>query len=528
MANDTQPFAGQNRAPTKYKVSYPTPRTADEVLMTALESNIADYASQLYGTPPPENTNPDKLLCQQIPVDWNLVQRLYASDLSNEQVYNFSQGFSGDSASHPIFIRDFIVRRSNYARASNGATLAGLYLATVTAAGSDYTQDTVSASLAGGTGSGGAVTPIVSNGAVVQLVITAIGTYTAAPNITINTTGPGTGATGTVAIQPATAVLVKEEELRLGPENYRDSLWVLVRRTYETLPGPWLPFTRYDDNLGPIQGQRRAVVNTGQVSTLTSTLKTTYEARDGSSYVSWEIQEAFGAGVSGFSAYPIIIGESLTADVRGRIVGTSSTIVASGTDPESGSLIISSVVKGRNNQIADRTTVSIASLPPDEVTAYWDWVSLPLCVLDITHTIYCNESSFATLVTNYDTEAGSSVLRKHRRTTSYVTSPPDTTPNLSGAAFETADLRYQGKVISFSLSNVLNDAVSHNAEYAFSTGGSSCAWTEAYDFSATSPSATTFLAGAWYTKSLRVEPFGQSMWKLTKEEYYSASGNPAI
>lgn len=305
--------------------------------------------------------------------------------------------------------------------------------------------------------------------------------------------------------------------------NEQRALWI-----YEKLPGPWLPFTRYDDQLGPIQGQRRAVVNTGQVSTLTSTIKTTYEARDGSSYVSWEIQEAFGAGVSGFSAYPIIIGESLTVDVRGRIVGTSSTIVASGTDPEIGSLIISSVVKGRNNQIADRTTVSIASLPPDEVTAYWDWVSLPLCVLSITHTIYCNEGSFATLVTNYDTQAGSSVLRKHRRTTSYVTTAPDTTPNLSGAAFETADLRYQGKVISFALSNVLNDAVSHSAEYAFSTGGSACAWTEAYNFSATSPSATTFLAGAWYTKSLRVEPFGQSMWKLTKEEYYSASGNPAI
>lgn len=298
--------------------------------------------------------------------------------------------------------------------------------------------------------------------------------------------------------------------------------------TWELLPGPWIPFTRYDDNLGPIQGQRRAVVNTGQLASLTATLKTTYEGRDGSAIVSWEIQEAFGAGVPGFTAYPDLDSAELASAVRGRIVLTDETIVAEGTSPDTGSLVLSSTVKARNAVISDKTTVSLSSLPPDEVTAYWDWVSLPLCVLDITHTPYCNDSQFFSIVTNYDTAAGSSVLRKHRRTTGYLSTAPDTTPNLSGAAFETADLRYAGKAFSFALSNVLNDALSYDEDFRQWSDDEACFWSEIYDFAATSPTATAFLAGAWYTKSYRVEEFGQSMWKFTKDEYYSASGNPSI
>lgn len=525
---DQQPLSGQNITPNEWTRAYPTPNKVDVVLSTAIEANATDYLALLYGTPPPENTDPDKLLCQQAPVDWALVKRLYASDLSGEQVYNYNQTFSGDAAAYPIFVRDFIVRRSNYARTANGSTLAGLYLAKVTAAGSGYTQETVSATVSGGTGSGGTVTPIVSNGAIVHLAITAVGTYTAAPNVTITTTGPGSGATGTLSIQPSTAILVKEEEIRLGADNYRDSLWVLVRRIYETLPGPWLPFTRYDDQLGPIQGQRRAVVNTDQVSSLSSTTKITYEARDGSSYVSWEIYEIFGAGVSGFSAYPVLTGASRTVDVRNRTVDTSSTIVPHGTGPDVSSLNISSVVRDRNNQIADKTTISVASLPPDEVSAYWDWVSLPLCVLDIVHTIYCNLTPFGVVVTNYDTDAGSSALRKHRKTTSYSITPPDTSPDLSASAFEVQDLRYQGKVININLSNVLNDAITYSEPFAYSSDMGACEWTEEYDFPATAPTATEFLAGAWYTKGYDPSEFGQSMWKSTKREYYSIQGNPAI
>jgi hypothetical protein len=65
---------------------------------------------------------------------------------------------------------------------------------------------------------------------------------------------------------------------------------------YEILPAPYVPFTRYDDDLGPVQGRRRFVANTGQEASLERDKKVTYEAREGSAIVSTEIEETWDAG----------------------------------------------------------------------------------------------------------------------------------------------------------------------------------------------------------------------------------------
>ena len=65
---------------------------------------------------------------------------------------------------------------------------------------------------------------------------------------------------------------------------------------YEILPAPWVPFTRYDDDLGPVQGRRRFVVNSGQEASLERDKKVSYEAREGSAIVSSEIEETWDAG----------------------------------------------------------------------------------------------------------------------------------------------------------------------------------------------------------------------------------------
>lgn len=80
-----------------------------------------------------------------------------------------------------------------------------------------------------------------------------------------------------------------------------------VRHTWEILPSPWVPFTRYDDDLGPIQGRRRSVKNEGQKASLTSSTKTSYEGREGSAIVSNEIEETWSIKVDedGNSLFPI-------------------------------------------------------------------------------------------------------------------------------------------------------------------------------------------------------------------------------
>ena len=62
------------------------------------------------------------------------------------------------------------------------------------------------------------------------------------------------------------------------------------------LPGPWIPEELIDPLRGPVQRKRRAVLNTGQVSSTTLTSQTTYEGREGSSIVSWEIVETYSNG----------------------------------------------------------------------------------------------------------------------------------------------------------------------------------------------------------------------------------------
>jgi hypothetical protein len=81
----------------------------------------------------------------------------------------------------------------------------------------------------------------------------------------------------------------------------------IVTHIYEILPAPWVPFTRYDDDLGPIQGRRRAVKNEGQQADLSADKKISYEGRDGSSIVSNEIEETWSIKTDedGNSLFPI-------------------------------------------------------------------------------------------------------------------------------------------------------------------------------------------------------------------------------
>lgn len=113
-----------------------------------------------------------------------------------------------------------------------------------------------------------------------------------------------------------------------------DSLYVKVTRVFEVLPGPWLPFTRYDENLGPIQGNKRAVISNDQAPSLTGTTKTTYEARDGSDIVSWEITETWsnGTGGAGNPAYPIGVSNYWDDDRAAAIHSVSQLVVATGTE----------------------------------------------------------------------------------------------------------------------------------------------------------------------------------------------------
>jgi hypothetical protein len=80
-----------------------------------------------------------------------------------------------------------------------------------------------------------------------------------------------------------------------------------VRHVWEILPSPWVPFTRYDDDLGPVQGRRRSVKNEGQVAVREADKQVTYEAREGSAIVYTELEESWSIKTDedGNSLFPI-------------------------------------------------------------------------------------------------------------------------------------------------------------------------------------------------------------------------------
>lgn len=168
---------------------------------------------------------------------------------------------------------------------------------------------------------------------------------------------------GTADTVVGDAKLVKEDTQPIEGDNWHHR----VIRIFEVLPGPWLPFTRYDDDLGPIQGRRRAVLNTGQAASLTGTSKTSYEARDGSSIVSWELQENWsdGTGSEGNPAYPIA-STDFYDNQRGAVEQTSQIVVKTGNEVGSLTLVGGVVTQTRYepyNEFLLRKIVETWSVP---------------------------------------------------------------------------------------------------------------------------------------------------------------------
>jgi hypothetical protein len=121
-----------------------------------------------------------------------------------------------------------------------------------------------------------------------------------------------------IRLDPRTAGYKVPEDLSPHPDSKRYPNHVftgaqpasgdqIVTHIYEILPAPWVPFTRYDDDLGPIQGRRRSVKNEGQVASLSADKRVTYEAREGSAIVYTEIEEAWSIETDddGNSLFPI-------------------------------------------------------------------------------------------------------------------------------------------------------------------------------------------------------------------------------
>jgi hypothetical protein len=126
-------------------------------------------------------------------------------------------------------------------------------------------------------------------------------------------------------------------------QQQNDDLIATEIQEFRTVPGNYVPTTRYDLVFGPISGTRRLVANSGLTTTLTATFKRTYQAYENSDLVVWELIEtnSNGTGSAGNPAYPIRVTDFYDND-RGAVertsqavsdITTAGNLVVTGTTP---------------------------------------------------------------------------------------------------------------------------------------------------------------------------------------------------
>lgn len=272
-----------------------------------------NYESLELDTPHPENERLglDLRLVWQGPssADPNQMVRVYCGPRTNEDLYNYAISYSGESNAAPIYLRSYLERRDAYQPLPKGKPLKGVVNIRITNPGVGYSGAEIDIDVPGPVeGRQAKAIATVKDGKIQTIRIIDEGTlYETTPLVYINgENGQGSGATARAFIQPIDAVLVKEETKKLTeeiPEMFRGwteemlgGVYVRVTRIYETLPGPWVYSSRWDEKLGPVEVKTRSVL-TGeppQVATSDASFETTYEAREGSTVVSLEKTETHG------------------------------------------------------------------------------------------------------------------------------------------------------------------------------------------------------------------------------------------
>lgn len=206
-------------------------------------------------------------LGQKLGQDRTFYELFYASSPQTQDVYNYSVSYSGKANTTPIFKRLYLELRDTYQSRADLSPLTGIYAIQVGSSGAGYVDPIVTITDSGsGTGATAIAIADKRTGAIVKITVKSEGVNYTAQTVTIAITdgsGPGSGASGIVILQPANCLLI-DEEAAAAPDPY-GSLYLMVKRTYETLPGPIFASIVPDAELGiPVMTteQRRASTDT--------------------------------------------------------------------------------------------------------------------------------------------------------------------------------------------------------------------------------------------------------------------------
>lgn len=443
-------------------IRYTSPVISDRVLVEIWTAEAASASPLQYGQNHP-NTKlyPGFIYIRDVPVEGNVywVHRYWTSLNSAQDTYNYDIHYSGEASSYPIYEREYEFLRATYAPLTYGSKMTGVMRVQVTASGTGY-DSTTTVTFTGGGGAGAAANAVVFRGTVVAIAMTAEGTgYTSAPTVTIN--GIGAAATATSFIQNSNAILTKQELVREKNEP-DDSMFIIVKATYETLPGPVIIEYDVDDETQQqiiISKQRIAKPSAGTVAGLNSA----------------------GVLVKYFPENNVV--GTLVTLTSGTPTGRTETHLAPYTFPGLVTSLNAQFVEARNGwtKIATNATTNTAArvrvVPHQTVISYGSYAAL------------------AAAVPTY-------------------------------LKLGMANINYDGIFMQVHANNVLIDNGSNAALVTtYTTGSNNPIWplvTETLTLQPTVPTATQYaalvLAGAWNVISYALKPWKYNLWRLESVE----------
>lgn len=237
-----------------------SPNKADQGLIELHNTSVSEYKPFDLGAPHPNTRDYARFkLGRQfnLPTDEKWVVRVWVTDETSPDWYNYHEKYLLESKAHPIFIRAYRVLKDSYGNTpvEEGSALTSVYKLVLTNPGSGYIPGTFPAltfsASTDGDATGHAV--VKQDGTIAEFVLDYGGTgYESAPTFTCAAPTSGVTATGLAFIQPVSAILVAEEAAPYPSDSEFFGLYLNVTRVYKTLPGPPM-VTRSigQDNLTP-------------------------------------------------------------------------------------------------------------------------------------------------------------------------------------------------------------------------------------------------------------------------------------
>ncbi len=238
-------------------ISWLSPNKADQGLLEFWNTELASYTPLDVGAPHPNQREfPNFRLGKQAPLqgDEKWVLRVWVTDETSPDWFNWALKYSGEDNEFPIFIRTYREPRATYTPRVKGTTLGTLYKTVMTNVGSGY----ASGAYPSVTFSEPSVTPtsvaighgVVSAGGSVTEVVLDFGGegYFQDVEFTVAVPISGDQATGVAYVQPQIAILVREEASLYPPDSEFYAQYLQVTRVYETIPGPTFNQTEFAED----------------------------------------------------------------------------------------------------------------------------------------------------------------------------------------------------------------------------------------------------------------------------------------